>query len=487
MQLVDRHVTGRLDREPRHVARGAVERVAQRRPPRAAWAGRRCRAPQPRRERLGLARSATPRRSTTVSVAGGELGRHRLAQRGAPHLRGIALSYLRGVGPNGLPPPFHWVARIEPWRARPVPFCFHGLRPPPETSLRPLVSWVPARRVGQLAAPPPGAASGTRGVPPNTSADSSSVCLDFPLRVEDRHAGHRYLASFAFCCCALVCFTLLRITTRPPMAPGTAPRSRTRFCSGITRATTRLSTVRRSAAHPARQVMARPHPRGIGRGADRARRAGGTSSRGSRRRPTSRSASRRPGSPCPWSRPTTSTNSPGVKSSTVSVWPTWYALDALRLLQPDLAQHPHRASRSRPSCRWPAIGLVTFFFGSARSRAGARRSRGWPWCASRPPCTGPPRPRSPGCGCRPPRRPGSSRLAADQSFFHRHGEFSLSLERLELDLDVDAAREIELHQGVHGLRASGSRMSMQPLVRAHLELLARRLVHVRASAAPSTG
>ena len=50
------------------------------------------------------------------------------------------------MGPNGLPPPFHWVARMEPWRARPVPFCFHGLRPPPETSLRPRVEWVPARR-----------------------------------------------------------------------------------------------------------------------------------------------------------------------------------------------------------------------------------------------------------------------------------------------------------------------------------------------------
>src|SRR6185295_19953072 len=70
--------------------------------------------------------------------------------------------------------------------------------------------------------------------------------LRLPLCVDDRHAGHRYLASFAFCCCAFVCFTLLRITTSPPMAPGTAPRSRTRFCSGITRATTRLSTVRRS-------------------------------------------------------------------------------------------------------------------------------------------------------------------------------------------------------------------------------------------------
>src|SRR2546423_8232983 len=58
---------------------------------------------------------------------------------------GMRSSYLRGVGPNGLPPPFHWVARIEPWRARPVPFCFHGFPPPPHNSLPPLVSCVPAR------------------------------------------------------------------------------------------------------------------------------------------------------------------------------------------------------------------------------------------------------------------------------------------------------------------------------------------------------
>src|SRR5262249_23255795 len=41
---------------------------------------------------------------------------------------------------------FHWVARIEPWRARPVPFWRHGFFSPPETSLRPRVSWVPTRR-----------------------------------------------------------------------------------------------------------------------------------------------------------------------------------------------------------------------------------------------------------------------------------------------------------------------------------------------------
>src|SRR5574342_109543 len=43
------------------------------------------------------------------------------------------------------PPPFHCTARVEPWRARPVPFWRHGLRPPPATSLRVLVLCVPRR------------------------------------------------------------------------------------------------------------------------------------------------------------------------------------------------------------------------------------------------------------------------------------------------------------------------------------------------------
>ena len=35
--------------------------------------------------------------------------------------------------------------RLLPWRARPVPFWRNGLAPPPRTSARVLVDWVPAR------------------------------------------------------------------------------------------------------------------------------------------------------------------------------------------------------------------------------------------------------------------------------------------------------------------------------------------------------
>jgi hypothetical protein len=35
--------------------------------------------------------------------------------------------------------------RLEPWRARPVPFWLKGLAPPPRTSDLVLVDWVPER------------------------------------------------------------------------------------------------------------------------------------------------------------------------------------------------------------------------------------------------------------------------------------------------------------------------------------------------------
>src|SRR6185295_10569575 len=44
-----------------------------------------------------------------------------------------------------MPPPRQCGARMEPCRARPVPFCFHGFWLPPETKLRVLVEAVPWR------------------------------------------------------------------------------------------------------------------------------------------------------------------------------------------------------------------------------------------------------------------------------------------------------------------------------------------------------
>jgi len=48
-----------------------------------------------------------------------------------------------GFGPKITPPPLHNGERLEPALALPVPFCFHGLAPPPLTSLRVFVELVP--------------------------------------------------------------------------------------------------------------------------------------------------------------------------------------------------------------------------------------------------------------------------------------------------------------------------------------------------------
>ena len=55
------------------------------------------------------------------------------------------VSKLLGTGGCALPPPTHSGERIEPARALPVPFCFHGLRPPPETAARFFAAPAPCR------------------------------------------------------------------------------------------------------------------------------------------------------------------------------------------------------------------------------------------------------------------------------------------------------------------------------------------------------
>src|SRR5215470_7924374 len=50
-----------------------------------------------------------------------------------------------------MPPPANCGARVEPWRARPVPFCRYGFLPPPRTSPRVLVAAVPCRAAASWA------------------------------------------------------------------------------------------------------------------------------------------------------------------------------------------------------------------------------------------------------------------------------------------------------------------------------------------------
>src|SRR5215210_7727875 len=50
-----------------------------------------------------------------------------------------------------VPPPSNCGARVEPWRARPVPFWRYGLAPPPLTWPRVLVACVPWRAAASCA------------------------------------------------------------------------------------------------------------------------------------------------------------------------------------------------------------------------------------------------------------------------------------------------------------------------------------------------
>src|SRR5690348_8074708 len=78
--------------------------------------------------------------STTVNCPSASLAAR--AERRAPSsfLRGKSYSYDRGCGPCTVPPCRHSGDRMEPTRARPVPFCRHSFFPDPETSLRFLVA-----------------------------------------------------------------------------------------------------------------------------------------------------------------------------------------------------------------------------------------------------------------------------------------------------------------------------------------------------------
>ena len=78
-----------------------------------------------------------PRRACTLSAA-------RSARRRV--LRFTFTVYPRGVGPKATPPPVQCGMRIDPARARPVPFWRHGFAPPPLTSPRVRVDAVPRRR-----------------------------------------------------------------------------------------------------------------------------------------------------------------------------------------------------------------------------------------------------------------------------------------------------------------------------------------------------
>src|SRR4051812_36951822 len=107
-----------------------------------------------------------------------------------------------------MPPPAKCGARIEPWRARPVPFWRHGFAPPPRTRPRVFVDEVPRRRAlssartdswtsGPLKRAPNAASSrSTCFEPPRTEALAIGAHLHDPVaRAGDRAAQHQQVVA----------------------------------------------------------------------------------------------------------------------------------------------------------------------------------------------------------------------------------------------------------------------------------------------------
>src|SRR5665213_1510219 len=86
----------------------------------------------------------------------------------------IENSWLRTTGPKITAPPRNCGDRKLPWRARPVPFCFHGFLVVPWMSLMPLVLWVPARRLASCHWTTRARMSLRTGKPNTSSASSMS-------------------------------------------------------------------------------------------------------------------------------------------------------------------------------------------------------------------------------------------------------------------------------------------------------------------------
>ena len=151
------------------------------------------------------------------------------------------------------PPPANCGARIEPWRARPVPFWRYGFLPPPLTSPRVLVACVPCRAAASLghhdlvdqrhvdlgarrsrrAAPHPGRLAGRRD-----DADGGHQAPSWRLRRPDGAADQDQAAA----------------------GPGTAPLISSRLLLGVHGVHGQAVHGGALAAHPAGHPHALEHP-----------------------------------------------------------------------------------------------------------------------------------------------------------------------------------------------------------------------------------
>src|SRR5574341_104719 len=243
-ELVDGHVRRRLDREPAHVPRRSGKALAElahheeRRPRLHAERA------EPRQERLrfavghrdGLDDGDLPQR---------ELGRDRGPERLPPHRARHILVVAPGCRAEGLAAPLPLGRADRALAGPPGPLLPPRLPPSAGHLAAPLGVVRSGAAVGELA--------GHRLVQQRAAdLDAEDVGLELhrarllPCRVQHRYGRHGYFFSAAFCCCVLVSFTLFRIINNEPFAPGTAPRTSTRFCSGRTRTTLTFSVVHRA-------------------------------------------------------------------------------------------------------------------------------------------------------------------------------------------------------------------------------------------------
>src|SRR5271166_2294036 len=196
--------------------------------------------------------------STTVNFCSASFADS--AERSAPStiFFGSAYAYERGFGPWTVPPCRHNGERIEPTRARPVPFCFQSLRPAPLTSLLSLVLCVPervSRRYQREASCRRCALIFT----PKTASANSSEPTFLPSRLKTSTTGIISRPSQQNSYCKLCNQTrgilqtrnyfltrALRMKMYCPRGPGTEPRTNSRFSSLSTLMTFKFRAVTRS-------------------------------------------------------------------------------------------------------------------------------------------------------------------------------------------------------------------------------------------------
>ncbi len=168
-------------------------------------------------------------------------------------------------------PPWRQIGdRIDPTRARPVPFCFQSFLPEPLTSLLSLVLCVPARCARQII--------------PHRFVQQVRVHPRAKYVVGQFHLADVLPSRFFTSTTGIVVsrrFLKLRFTTTSALAnenvaagrPGTAPRTSSRFSSASIFTTRKFFDRLALIAHVPRKMLALPHARRKRTRADAARRA----------------------------------------------------------------------------------------------------------------------------------------------------------------------------------------------------------------------